>query len=312
MKYIDELNRLGIRLTSITETIHIIQGRNRSRSPFANAVLILDKTIALLDSGCGLDIIERICSVVPIDIVINSHSHPDHTAGNQLIHELSGSEIIVPFESRDTIGDTNKLATRLIGAELAGLWINTSLAFTGYRDFSPSSSFDDGYEFSFGKTRLMALHTPGHIGDHYCLWEAKQKILIGFDIDLSPWGPWYGNPESDITAFRQSLAKIMTLPIQTYIPSHAKPVKGRYVNKRLSAYQAVLDTRELNILSMVPSDTWVSLSELVNSSPIYGFDYNKSQNKIMRYDEINMVQKHLNQLFEKEKIIAQDGLYRKI
>ena len=310
--YIDELNKLGIRLTSITDTIHIIQGRNRSRSPFANAVLILDETIALLDSGCGLDIIERICSVVPIDIVINSHSHPDHTAGNQLIHELSGSEIIVPAESRDTIGDANKLATRLIGPELAKLWIDTSLAFTGYRNFRSSSSFDDGYEFFFGKTRLKALHTPGHIGDHYCLWEAKQKILIGFDIDLSPWGPWYGNPESDIAAFRRSLAKIMSMPVQAYIPSHAKPVKGRYVNKRLSSYQAVFDTREQNILSLIPAGTWVSPPEVVNSSPIYGFDYNKSQNKILMYDETNMVQKHLDQLVEKEKIKAHDGLYRKI
>lgn len=308
---IDRLRSLGIKITTITETIHVIHGKNRSRSPFANAVLVLDKTRALMDPGCGLDIIETLGKEVDIDIVIASHSHPDHTSGAWLLQETSNADIVVPQESAQSISKADKLAVRFVEDDLAELWKNTYLPITGFRDFTPTRTFAHGHEFSFGDTRFIALHTPGHLQDHYCLFEPDRKIVVGFDIDLSPFGPWYGNQESDIAEFKKSIDTIGSLPAEVYIPSHAKPIKGPYISKRMHAYEKAFDERDRAILECISGRDWTNLQDIVMNSPIYQADHSWPD-EVLKYGETQMITKHLSALTEKGLIIQQDGHYQKI
>ncbi|HPJ06716.1 MAG TPA: hypothetical protein PLB09_01680, partial [Deltaproteobacteria bacterium] len=66
---LEKLTARGLRLTTVTDRLHVIHGNNRGRSPFCNSFLVLDTVNMLFDTGCGLDIIEKLCSVVPIDRV---------------------------------------------------------------------------------------------------------------------------------------------------------------------------------------------------------------------------------------------------
>ncbi len=308
---IDTLRLSGIRTTSITEKIHVIQGKNRSRSPFANAILILDKTHALMDAGCGLATIETIARQIGIDIVITSHSHPDHTAGVHLVQKISNPCIAVPQEHAQSISCADSLALRFVEKELAQLWKDYYLPVTGFRDFSPTGTFAHGQEFSFGQTRFIALHTPGHLEDHYCLFEPDQKIVIGFDIDLSPFGPWYGNPESDIEQFKRSIAVVGSLPAEVYITSHSKPVKGSYIARRLNAYTKAFDERDETILKHMPGGDWLEIEKLVMESPIYEVDHSEPD-RILKYGETQMVLKHLFGLAEKGLVSEHDGRFRKV
>lgn len=304
------LQDLGLKITAVTDQIHVIQGKLRSRSPFSNSILVLDKVNAIIDTGCGLEIIRKLINTVDIDLVLNSHSHPDHTSGNWLLQEVSCPDIIVPANNKDSICRADKLAPRLIGNTLAQLWKDTHLAFTGFKDFSIISSFEEGDEFDMGLTRFVTIYTPGHLNDHYCLWEPEKKILIGFDIDLSPFGPWYGNEESDIDAFKASIERIKAFPIDIYISSHARPVKASHLSKRMASYEAVFDHRDAIILDLIPRDGWISLEDIVKRSPIYGYDY-AFEDKILFYGEANMIKKHLQGLIDKDKVFCLDGKYRR-
>lgn len=306
---IDQLRSNGIRVTTITDEIHVIHGNNRSRSPFANAILILDRVRALLDTGCGLDITEKLARMLGIETVIVSHSHPDHTAGAWLLQDLSNPDIVVPDQCRESIAQADSFAVRFVEDELAGFWKENYLPVTGFRDFSPTASFTHGHEFSFGTTRFIALHTPGHLDDHYCLYEPEKKIVVGFDIDLSPFGPWYGNPESDIGLFKASIDLVNTLPAEVYISSHAKPVKGAYIYKRLDAFGRAFDERDRTILEVLSGRDWISLEEIVMGSPIYQVDHTEPD-RIYQYGETQMVKKHLAGLVEKDLIAERDGQYR--
>jgi len=304
-----KLQKLGLKITSITDHIHVVQGKLRSRSPFSNSILVLDKVNAIIDTGCGIELIRRLKSALHIDLVINSHSHPDHTSGNWLFQEEGSPDIIVPANNKDSICNADKLAPRLIGKTLSQLWKDTHLKFTGFRDFSITSSFEEGDEFDMGFTRFVALYTPGHLNDHYCLWEPVEKILIGFDIDLSPFGPWYGNEESDIDAFKASIKRVKGFPIDVFISSHARPIKAAYFSRRMASYKAAFDHRDEVILDLVPGDGWVALEDIVRGSPIYGYDYTV-EDKILFYGEKNMVKKHLEGLVHRGRVLLVDGKYR--
>jgi glyoxylase-like metal-dependent hydrolase (beta-lactamase superfamily II) len=303
----DILSTLGLKATAITGTISVIQGSNRGRSPFSNTVCILDRTRMLMDTGCGHDIIGRLREGVGIDRVILSHSHPDHTSGTWLFSPDAGTDVSVPREGADSISSADRLALRFVGQDLAQLWKDTYLPVTGFHDFTFSSQFGNRAEFPLGENRFIALHAPGHLDDHYCMWEPDRKILIGFDIDMSPFGPWYGNPESDIALFRQSLDMIKSLPLEIYISSHARPMKGPHFMKRIAQYEAVFDARDLLVLNAMPPDRPVGLDEIVDRSPIYLVDYTLHPDRMLRFGEEQMVEKHLLGMASRGLIEA-DGL----
>ncbi len=302
----DAFLSLGIKTTRVSEKIFIIHGNNRSRSPFSNAVCVLDRRRVIMDTGCGLEIVRNLGHALGIDTVILSHSHPDHTGGTWLLQEIGQPEILVPCQGSGSIASSDKLALRFVGDDLAELWKETYLPITGFRDFTFTSEYGDLFEFTTGENRFIAMHAPGHLQDHYCLWEPDKKILLGFDIDLSPFGPWYGNPESDILLFKESIERIKRLPVETYISSHARPVKPPHFMKRLSAYESVIDERNTAILDAIPSARAVTIEEIVDKSPIYETDYVLQPDRIMKYGETQMIAKHLSQLVA-SGLVADEG-----
>ena len=306
---IDRLQTKGIRITSITDMLHVIHGKNRSRTPFANSFLVLDKKHVLLDSGCGPEIIQALSTEVGIDLVINSHSHLDHTAGNFLLQEISGTEIMVPAEGEETIARADLMALRFVGESLAQIWMETYPPITGFKDFTINSTFSHGREISTGAMRFIAMHTPGHLSDHYCLWEPDERIFIGFDIDLSPFGPWYGNPECDINLFKRSINEIQAIPSETYLSSHARPLKNQYIARRLNAYALFFEERDKQVLGLLTSGRPMNIEELVKLSPFYSADHSEPD-RMLWFGEEQMILKHLYRLMGKGLVVQDGELFR--
>ncbi|HPI93818.1 MAG TPA: MBL fold metallo-hydrolase [Deltaproteobacteria bacterium] len=305
---LDRLSRHGIRTTGITDRIHVVHGNNRGRSPFCNVFLILDTVNVLFDTGCGVDLIEKLCSEVRIDRVFVSHSHLDHTAGCRFLQD-SGSEIMASQENSDSIATAELLALRFVGEELRDTWMETYPPLTGFRDFTVSETYSHGQEFSSGHLRFTALYTPGHLNDHYCFWMPDEKILLGFDIDLSPFGPWYGNPESDISLFRDSIARVMDMPAEVYLPAHARPIRNPYIRKRLHAFAAFFDERDRQILDLLAQAEHMGIEDLVRHSPFYDADHASISDELLWFGEEQMIRKHLEGLADRGLVHEEGDRY---
>jgi len=135
----------------ITECITLIKGENQGKFPFSHSILIEDDTTALIDTGCGITTLKQVKN---IDVVINSHSHPDHTAGNWVFR---GLPLQVPEEEANYNSNITKLSIRYAGVELAHIWRDFVSERMGFQNAEPTNTFHDKDVLNFGNTVLEAV-----------------------------------------------------------------------------------------------------------------------------------------------------------
>ncbi|MBU7009616.1 MAG: MBL fold metallo-hydrolase [Theionarchaea archaeon] len=269
----------------ITENITMIKGENQGRFPFSHSFLIEDDITALIDTGCGIRVLKQLKN---IDIVVNSHSHPDHTAGNWL---FSGLPLQVPQEEIDYNSNVKKLSERYAGKKLAGVWRDFVQEIMGFQNAQPTVTFRDKDVLDFGNIKLEAVHTPGHTAGHYCFFEKKERILFSFDIDFTGFGPWYGHVESDIDQFKTSVEKVRALKPEIVVSSH-KGLITEDIQDGFARFLQVFQERDERILDFLEQER--TLEEIVDSAQIYrDFSFHPL---LLRYWEENMVCKHLENL----------------
>jgi len=239
-----------------------------------------------------------------VDIVINSHCHPDHVSGN---HLFEGKELWIPQERAVETGAIACLAKRLVGpdASIMANWENFVRQELGMRDYSHTSTFRNNERLDFGGISLQAIHTPGHLDDHYCFLEPDSNCLLTFDVDLTTFGPFYGNPESDISRFRTSLKKISGLAPSVIASSHRLPVH-EHVEEELQDFAAKIERNQNRVITVL--DVPRSLDEVCALKPIYG-KYIPGLEVIYGFFERNMVEKHLKEMVTAGQVKIREGQY---
>ena len=284
----------------LTDQILVVKGENNGRFPYSNSILVLDNDVIIIDTGCGIHILKRLREQYDIDCVINSHTHPDHSAGNWVFED---KPIHVPEQGFDTSGNAVSLSERFVSSRLAPLWRDMVKGSMGFRDCKPTDAYNEKMTFDFGKTIFRPIHTPGHTKDHYCLYEERKKILISFDYDLTGF-PWYGHRESSLQDFKESIMKIKALSPRVVISSH-RGVISQDIDYEFEQFYRVLDERDERIISLLAKKK--SINQLVDSAPIYGkFPYVEP---LLRYWEEEMIMKHLKQLAIRGKIKRDGDFY---
>jgi hydroxyacylglutathione hydrolase len=117
--------------------------------------------------------------------VINTHSHPDHTNGNERALALTGA------------------------------------AFAAHPMLRPNVPLEDGALLDIGELRLTAHHVPGHCADHLVLYESVHRLLITGDL-LFVGKVGGTQSDGDARAEWHSLQRLLTLvPDETTVwPGH--------------------------------------------------------------------------------------------
>jgi glyoxylase-like metal-dependent hydrolase (beta-lactamase superfamily II) len=290
------------KLEAITDHIFLIQGKNKGRFPYSHSILILGKENALVDTGCGIETLKKLRKEHEINYVINSHTHPDHSAGNWT---FQGAHVFVPDEGFETSGDLVALSKRFVNKELAHEWRKFIKDTMNFKNCKPTDRYNSETVFKFGKATLRPIYTPGHTNDHYCFFEPKERILFSFDYDLTSF-PWYGHRESSIPKFKESINKLKLLSPKTVVSSH-KGIITENINAEFDKYHRILDKRNEKILSLLGDGK--TIDQLVEYAPIYReFPYAKP---ILRYWESEMIEKHLRELEIKGKIEKYENVYVK-
>jgi glyoxylase-like metal-dependent hydrolase (beta-lactamase superfamily II) len=289
----------------VTDKVFLVKGENEGRFPYSHSILILDDETGLIDTGCGIEILKRLKREYKVDFVINSHTHPDHSAGNWVFRD---KPIYVPEEGFGTSGDIKALSERLVSKDLASTWRRFVREYMGFKSCRPSLTYDEKTVFDFGKTMLESIYTPGHTRDHYCFYEQKEGILFSFDYDLSSF-PWYGHVESSIPEFEESVNKLRTLSPKIVVSSH-RGVITENIPTEFEKFLKILGERDEKILSLLQNEK--TIDQLVECAPIYGkFPYAES---LLQYWERQMIKKHLERLIIAGKVAetSKTGYYKNL
>jgi glyoxylase-like metal-dependent hydrolase (beta-lactamase superfamily II) len=276
-------------LTEIAPHIYLVPGENGGLFPFSHSILIRDDVTALIDTGCGIERLRQLKEQYQPDLVINSHAHPDHIAGNWV---FDGSPLLVPRQSFHYTGRIDQVSQRFTESEeLAREWRDYVREETDFRDALPTESYEDGQRFDFGSVELVAVHTPGHTCDSHTFLEPNLDLAFTFDMDLSPFGPWYGHPDSEIDEFEASLRKVRALNPRVVVTSHMGVITEE-IEKRFEAYGDVITRREDRILGFLSRER--TLEEMIEQPLIY-VRYPFAPRLLLHWEE-NMLRKHLRRL----------------
>jgi glyoxylase-like metal-dependent hydrolase (beta-lactamase superfamily II) len=101
-----------------------------------------------------------------------------------------------------------------------------------------------------GGVRVRAIHAPGHTRGHTLFHVEPDDLLYLADIDLSSFGPYYGDAWSDLEAFERTLERVREMPARRYATFHHIGVldeRGEFL-ARIDRFRAVIADRERRLL----------------------------------------------------------------
>jgi hypothetical protein len=112
-------------------------------------------------------------------------------------------------------------------------------------------------------------------------------------VDLTPFGPWYGDAASNLAAFETTLNDLRAFSAQTYLTAHEQGIfSPAEFQAGLAAFHRVIARREARLLEALTAPQ--SLSELVARRLIYGKE--KAPRFVYDHMEGQMAAKHLDRL----------------
>ena len=250
----------------ISEHVTLLGGVRGGKYPHGNSLVVEGSQESLLIDP-SLSLVVRSSSLPRIDRVINSHCHEDHIAGNHLFFDVPWH-----LHALDAVGLRSLDDMLAIYGYLGGAhdYFRTALVEQfHYRSRADAETFADGDVFDLGGVSIRVLHAPGHTRGHSCLWVEPDEVLYLGDIDLTSFGPYYGDAWSSLADFERTLAVVRDLEARHYATFHHIGVlEGRAAFlERLDRFTAVIASRERRLVEFLAEPR--TLDEIVAHRFVY-------------------------------------------
>lgn len=244
----------------VAPRVHLVRGKNRARFPEANSLLIDEKPLTLVDAGSSMEHLHKTLSDLghslnDIEQIILTHCHIDHKGHAATIQKKSDCGIICHPLAKKGVETLGGLVEEYGIAEhrMYDAWRKYIDSIMPYvvADCEVTSTFTDKKTILVGDTQLIPFHAPGHTHDHTIVGINGLETILLVDIDLTHFGPWYGNVVSNIADFRKTLSNVIALEPKVGISSHLiEPVEDGLI-ERLMTYSKVIDAREEKIIKSI-------------------------------------------------------------
>ena len=286
-------------MKQIKSGIWLIEAENKAHYPYSHSLYLEGKEPLIIDTGAGQALEDLAAKTAQ---VIISHYHRDHNTGNHLfagalfsthIEDAPGLESLEGFFRLSGLGQIEPEARRMITAQI---------------NFSATKIdryLTDGDYLDLGNLKIRVIHLPGHTPGHCGFLIEEYGLIYASDIDLTGFGPWYGNPTSDLDQFRLSIHRLREMKPEILLTGHSMPIT-KNIDQKLSAYEAVIDKRDQAILTFLKRKP-ATLEQITDKKMIYRRHFGE---EALRFFEENMIRKHLEGLLKRKMVTkAEGGLY---
>ena len=159
--------------------------------PGTNTYLLGTEDVAVLDPGPLIDShVEAILAAAEGKIrwIVATHTHPDHSPAWLPLQEATGAEVIGARPWDDMFQDDT---------------------------FAPDVEVFHDYRLETDEFRLQGLHTPGHVGNHYCFFLEEEGMLFTGDHIMQGSTVVIVPPSGDMKAYIESLKLLLDYPLKS-------------------------------------------------------------------------------------------------
>lgn len=211
-----------------------------------NTYLLGHDTLAVLDPGPAdpshLDQIMASVAGRPVTHILVTHSHLDHSPLARALSDKTGAPILAFGDS--AAGRSPRMADLAQSGDLGG-------GEGVDRDFAPDERIGDGDTLDLDGMTLLALHTPGHFGNHLCF--VTDDLAFTGDHVMGWATSLVSPPDGDLTDFMASCRRLQSVGATVGLPGHGAPIPD--LQARLSDLIAHRTARERQIRAALSEGT---------------------------------------------------------
>ncbi|MGI6514443.1 MAG: MBL fold metallo-hydrolase [Syntrophomonadales bacterium] len=283
-------------MKKLSENIWLVDPPNRN-FPHSTCIFIKDEINCLIDSATSQEDFEYL-KEQNISVLLGSHGHVDHALRNS---EYPEAQLLLNEKDHGYVASRDSFL-QMLGSDLFGPenFNNMKIDRMGYRFRPADGTHRDGQKFVFGKTEVEVMHLPGHTPGHSGFVFPREGFIFTGDIDLEPFGPWYGNVKSSVDEFLESLERLRQLGPDFVITGHAPEPFTSGIARLLDEYRDVIFRREKEIVRLLHAGKR-TIMEIVAEQPVF-----QGHPKRIFVFEYMMVWHHLERLMRLGKV-EQDG-----
>ena len=284
----------------------VLFGHEQGKYPDGNSVLVRGMhSSVLIDPSLSVRAADP---PIEVDRVLLTHAHEDHMAG---VSAVQAGEVCVHQRDLAALQSIDGLMA-LYGIPTSGVVAMSALVTERfhYQGWPSATGFDGGAEWDLGGVTVRAVHAPGHTGGH-CLFDIEphdgtHRVIVTGDIDLSTFGPYYGDAQSSLDEFEATLAMLPTLVAHHYVTFHHKGVIDGHQQwvGAVGAFGAAIARREAALLHLLAKPrTFEELCAI-------GIVYRQGTRPPLFGDgvEVHSIERHLARLLADGQVVS-DGTH---
>jgi glyoxylase-like metal-dependent hydrolase (beta-lactamase superfamily II) len=279
--------------------VQVLFGAQNGKYPAGNSLWVegTDRS-AVIDPS--LSLLERSDALMGrADLVILSHAHEDHTASLGLFANAQ-----VHVHHADLVGLSGIDGLMQIygyGGELARVtraWVLEQFAQVPRPD---AQGFEDGATFDLGGSTVRVFHTPGHTRGHCVFRIEPEGVLFLGDIELSSFGPYYGDAWSDLADFERSIERVRGIDANAWVSFHHVGLidQRRAFLERLDRFAARIREREEAMLAFLVEPR--TLDEMIARRFVYPAHANLP---FIDAVERRTIEQHLERMQRQGRVVA--------
>ncbi len=285
--------------------LEFIPGHNFGRYPFCNSLFIEGERRVLVDPGSNRGILKALAEQHRVDCVWLSHTHEDHFKDLDLFYD---NELWAPLQGARSLESLDNLFDAYgMDDEERAIFREPMITDFHFKPRITNRFFSEEEVIDLGGVKVQVIPTPGHTAGHVSLFFIESDILFLGDYDLTAFGPYYGDVDSDIDATIASVNKLRTIEAKLWITSHEEGVFESNPGDKWAKYLSIIDQREQKLLDLLKNPC--SMDEIVEACIVYG--KKREPAWFFTFGERMLMGKHLQRLIRQGLVASEDGVYRR-
>ncbi|MCM2357901.1 MAG: MBL fold metallo-hydrolase [Geobacteraceae bacterium] len=283
--------------------VRIIPGPGKGRYPYCHSVYIEEAGV-LIDPGSDRQRLQELKARGAVRKIWLTHWHEDHHTHLDLFPEVPlwiGEHDAPPLRSLDLMLDWYGISSPPIRDFFSASLLEQS----HFRPRCADRLLKDGEVIDLGCVTVEVIHAPGHTPGHLAYYFREPQVLLLGDVDLTPFGPWYGDRDSSIEQLMATVEKLRKIPAKVWLTSHEQGVFADNPGSLWDTYLQVIQRREDKLLELLRSGP--TLEEIVNAWIVYGRE--REPKEFFEFGERANIQKHLDRMVKEGTVAFDAGVF---